>query len=467
MAISGKQFSSYATQLRALIVGKHISRPTLVARDTLYFRLSGKEDHRFVISLDKGFPRCYLAPLDSGLSNIDSPIYAVFRKELANAYIEEVSRENDDRILRFDLLTTNAVYKEERKHLYFEMFVAHPNLVLTDESGNIIAYSHGTSLDVSRPIVKGIKYSLPEKKAFLNEDEPFDYASFREECLLKESQILDSRKKERFGHLLSQFETKEKRLNRKIALLEQDEIEAKKHLLDAKYGDYIYTNFDDIDINKPLQVDGELIPLDKKKSLAENANCFYKKAKKAKKALSEKERLKKEIADELADTQNAIALLKESDEEDLESFAKEWKLIGKNGKEPEIGGANMPYFVKVGSTHILFGKNAKQNDTLTFLLDTSKTHYWFHVNLTRGAHVMIKKEHPSEEEILIASEIALISASLKDGDVMKTLRKNVYKGNVPGQAIVREYETIHLKKVRESTINLYKEAKKISLRKEP
>ncbi len=79
---------------------------------------------------------------------------------------------------------------------------------------------------------------------------------------------------------------------------------------------------------------------------------------------------------------------------------------------------------------------------------------------------MIRKDNPNKEEILLASEIALLGSDKSDGDVMMAERKNVYKGNVPGQAIVRQYETIHLKKVRPESAKLFIEAIKLNLRRE-
>lgn len=466
MAISGKEFLSYAKALEERIQNKHISRPILISRDTLFFHLSGKGDRRFVISLDKAFPRCYSAPFDSNLPSIDSPVYSLFRKELGNAYIAKVDQENDDRILRFTLTTVNNVYKEETRYLFFEMLSMHPNLVLTDENRKIIAYTHGASLESKRPIIKGVSYFPPEK-TFRNEEQlPFDYDAFLSSCLEKEKDIYEERKKDRFGPLLKAYETKKKRLERKLLSIEGDKKEALKHIDDSSIADYIYTNLDTIDKDASLNIEGKIITLDSSKSLPENANAFYKKAKKAKIALKEAEKNQKETEEELTETSSCLSLLKMSDEEGLESFAKEWGLFSKKGKEPEIGGANIPYSIESDGTTYLFGKNAKQNDTLTFLIDTCKTHYWFHVNEARGSHVMIKKDDPSDEEVLLAAEIALLGANESDGDIMMAERKYVYKGSVPGQAIVREYKTIHLKNVRAKTKELFINAKKMNLRRE-
>ncbi len=466
MAIAGKEFASYAKALENRIIGKHISRPILVSRDTLFFHLSGKGDRRFVICLDKSFPRAYASPNESNLSSIDSPVYSLFKKELSNAYLSKVSQENGDRILRLDLTVVNNVYKEETRYLFFEMLSMHPNLILTDENRKIIAYTHGSSLESKRPIIKGISY-LPPDKPFENEEKlPFDYESFLSLSLAKENEILQERKKERFGSLLSSYEAKKKRLERKLVSIQNDKDDAAKHIDDALIGDYIYTNFDSIDENREFEFEGKAIELDPNKPLVEIANSFYKKAKKAKNALKEIEKLQKQTEEELEETLSSLSLLKISDEEGLESFAKDWGLSAKKGKEVNIGGANIPYQIEDNGTTYLFGKNAKQNDTLTFLIDTCKTHYWFHIKEAKGSHVMIKKDEPSKEEILLACEFALLANGKSDGDIMMAERKYVYKGNAPGQAIVRRYETVHLKNVRSNTKTLFAGAAKMSLRRE-
>lgn len=464
MVINGAQFQDYAKGLNLRLQGRHISRPILVSRSTLFFHVSGKGEHRFVISLESGAPRAYLAEEDKNLVSIDSPIYALFRKELTNAFVEKIEAENDDRILKFNLTTVNSVYKEEKRYLYFEMFTTHPNLILCDENNHIIAFTHGSSLEAKRPIMKGLLYVAPEKAFEEEKSKPFDFPSYEQDCLAKEAEIFVSRKKERFGPLVTSFKNKEKRLKRKLILLEKDKENALRHISDSIFGDYIYTNYSSLANAKEIEIDGKKAALDTSKTLSYNANNFYKKAKKAKKALEEIEDQKIKVEEELSSVTQTLLLLNQSDEEGLESFAKEWGLYTKKEDDSSFGASNIPYSITKNGTTFLFGKSAKQNDTLTFLIDTTKSHYWFHCDKTHGAHVMIKKDKPNDEEIRTACEIALISSKKTDGDVMMSERKNVYKGSVPGQAIVRHYQTIHLKNVRPETEQLYLSAKKMNLR---
>ena len=173
---------------------------------------------------------------------------------------------------------------------------------------------------------------------------------------------------------------------------------------------------------------------------------------------------------DLADVQAALLQLLLCDEEGLEELAKELDIVPqktpqkkKNGDWRGLSHDSIPFEVERNGTKILFGKSAKQNDCLTFLLDTAKEHPWLHVNGTTGSHVMIKKENPSDEDIRTACEIALLNSGKQDGDILLTLRKNVRKGNVMGLAIVKDAKTIHLKNIRSETIILLSTATRMNL----
>lgn len=71
-----------------------------------------------------------------------------------------------------------------------------------------------------------------------------------------------------------------------------------------------------------------------------------------------------------------------------------------------------------------------------------------------GSHVIIASDSIAKDDLLLGAEIALILSNRQDGDVDYTLVKNVKKGGKPGLVILKEYKTIHLNKIRESTVEL-------------
>jgi hypothetical protein len=66
--------------------------------------------------------------------------------------------------------------------------------------------------------------------------------------------------------------------------------------------------------------------------------------------------------------------------------------------------------------------------------------------------------------ITLAAEIAIAASEAIDGTVMCALRKDVRKGNVPGQAVVSEYKTIRVNKISEKAVSALENARKISLK---
>lgn len=474
MSLSAKQLHLYLPTLRKELAAHHLSHPFFYSSNALYFHLSG-DFHRFVFALDDEDPRLYAAKESVEMPSLESKFLEQIKKELNNAYVIDVGQENEDRVIRLDLTIINSVYKEEARSLFFEMIPHHANLILCDSQKAIIAAYRGGSLEDERPCLKGMAYLAPKKKDFLvQEEKPFAVAAYLALCEKKEEELAEKRKKDRFGWLFLTLKKNEKAAERKIKNIQNDILEAQKHLGDGAIGDAIFTDYPS-ELSKrfsSLEILGKTMPLDPSRSLAKNAELFYKRAKKAKTAYALSTANLAAAIEEQEEASSALLQLKSADEEGLENLAKELDLLPPKNttsakKEKTWRGLSrdsLPYVVDYHGTKILFGKSAKQNDCLSFLFDTAKEHYWFHVaGGFTGSHVMIKKENPSEEEIRTACEIALLNSSLDDGDVIMALHKNIRKGTVMGQAIVKTFKTIHLSHISLGTRNLLSNPAKIIL----
>lgn len=470
MTFTAQDLQSYIAYLSPRVVNHHLSRPYFYTANTLFFHLSGKEN-RFVISLDDQMPRFYVAEEDLDERTIESKFLDVLEKELANGYVTGIEEVNGDRAVRFSFTIINGVYKEEGRSLYFEMLPHHANLILTDALDTILAAYRPGEMEDERPMLKGLKYLPMAKKDFALQATPFDPKAYEALCRSKENEIAARRKKDRFGYLFEALKKKSKLLERKLSALEGDRSAAESHLNDGAKGDAIYVNYSSLNNRQGSFVyEGETIALDPSRSLSQNAELYYKRAKKAKETLKLYEANKASAEKELLDVQSALLLLQEADESGLEALAKELQISPqkapqkkKNGDWRGLSHDSIPYEVEENGTKILFGKSAKQNDCLSFLLDTAKEHSWLHVQGTTGSHVMIKKDNASDEDIRTAAEICLINSALEDGDVILAKRKDVRKGSVMGQAIVKTFTTIHLKNVRPETKNLVLKAEKMKL----
>jgi len=473
MSLTANELKQHLEILNRQVVGRHIFRFLAYSETAFFVILSGESPHRLTFVLSDDNPRLYTAPDGRDVPSLESSFADLLRKELSNAYITGLQTVNDDRVVLLSLTIINSVYKEEGRSLYFELIPHHANLILCDEQGQILSSFRPGSMEDERPCLKGLHYLVPEKKGFVSEEKVFSEQAYEESCAALEKKLDEKRKKDRFGFLFDEFDRKRKLLERKIKAIEGDVAKAEEHLGDGAYGDFIFMNLGALDPRaEALEIEGRSIPLDPSKTLSTNAQMFYKRAKKARGTVASARVLLAKAKDGLLEVTSSIALLRKADETGLEELAKSWglsatKRFGEKKKADQsfsrLSRDSIPYMTDYHGTKILFGKSAKQNDCLTFLLDTSKGHTWLHVNGTTGSHVMIKRENPSSDEIRVAAEICLLNSGLSEGEVMLANREDVRKGPVAGLAIVKKFRLIRLAKVSPESQELIRNAVKVGL----
>lgn len=198
------------------------------------------------------------------------------------------------------------------------------------------------------------------------------------------------------------------------------------------------------------------ISLKKHLTPSENAQKYFKKYNKMRKAgeeLTKHLKANKEEAEYLEnivlsiDNCNDATELKEVREELMrEGYIKTFKMPKKNNKPTtEI----IKYISSKGNV-IMVGKNNKQNDYLTLRLADNED-LWFHTKDIPGSHVLIKcaGKEVSEEEIFEAATLAAYYSRAKlssNVPVDYTLKKNVKKpsGAKPGLVIYEKNKTIYV-----------------------
>lgn len=198
-----------------------------------------------------------------------------------------------------------------------------------------------------------------------------------------------------------------------------------------------------------------MVPLDPKLGQVKNAEAFFKKSKKAKAGVAIlRERLSK--AEE--ETENLTALLEKI--EGAETLAEQLSLKegpspkGKKSKHQGRARAealpDFPRFVSSDGYEVLYGKNAKQNDVLTFKVAESMD-LWLHAQGWHGSHVIVRNPErrpdiPLQTILEAAQVAAYFSEARKDTGVAVdyTFRKYVRKPRdpVPGQAIFTNNKTV-------------------------
>lgn len=108
-------------------------------------------------------------------------------------------------------------------------------------------------------------------------------------------------------------------------------------------------------------------------------------------------------------------------------------------------------FISTDGLPIFVGRNARENDELTFGLAKSDD-LWLHARGTPGSHVVVRLEKGAEttpETLRDAATLALLYSDLKKsgkGDVIYTRRKWVKKakGQAPGAVIVTQEKSVHI-----------------------
>ena len=163
----------------------------------------------------------------------------------------------------------------------------------------------------------------------------------------------------------------------------------------------------------------------------------------------------KELAktnDEIAYYESCLAQSKYMNEDDIMElatllFPNKFKLGNKKKIETKLGE------VTVEGTRIFYGKNAKQNELLTFK-KANKTDLFLHIKDEHGSHIVIASPNPSNEVILTGCEIALLLSGKEEGEIQATQVKNIKKGSFQGQAILTSYESYIIKSVRPKTKKL-------------
>ncbi len=185
----------------------------------------------------------------------------------------------------------------------------------------------------------------------------------------------------------------------------------------------------------------------------ENAQAYFARYDKAKRALGDVPRL-------IKDTKNELTFLQQL-ETDLE-FAASWPEIdevqqilqakglwqGKPTKRVAGSGQSAPLRVVTKDGCIIWvGRNSRQNEQVTFGKGGGQD-YWLHARGVPGAHVVIKIDGRKIPESVIeqaASLAAYYSASRNEGKVLVDVTRCMYvrkiKGAAPGMVTYRNEET--------------------------
>ena len=189
-------------------------------------------------------------------------------------------------------------------------------------------------------------------------------------------------------------------------------------------------------------------------SPTENAQAYYKKYNKYKRAQTEVRLQKEQTEEALAYTETLEAsLLTATTKNEIEEIRQEMiaagliKEFGKKKKSSLPSSQPLKISLPSGST-LFIGKNNKQNDYVTFTMGGPKD-LWFHTKDIPGSHIILKANGaPSEEDIQAAVELAAYFSKASSGSnvpVDCVERRFVKKpaGSKPGFVIFTNQKTYY------------------------
>lgn len=225
-------------------------------------------------------------------------------------------------------------------------------------------------------------------------------------------------------------------------------------------GDLLFANLNLItkgqkEVTVENYYDGTMITieLDERYDGKTNANKYYAKYQKAKKALSHLQEQMKITEDEIHYFDTLMTMMENASYYDALEIKEELENLGylKKKKAKQVHRPkklHIETYLTKDNIKIYVGKNNLQNDYLTFKM-ASKNDMWFHVKDMPGSHVVVHSENLDEYTIRLASKIAAYFSKGKHSSsvpVNYTLVRNLKKmqGGKPGQVILSHYSTIYI-----------------------
>lgn len=464
MALTAVELKQALTELTPLLEHGWIQKIHQPAERTLTFeiRTPGKT-HRLLVSCEPDTARIHLSRQPLPNPPTPPPFCQFLRAHFQGARIDGIQQVPGDRIVILLLTTKNG-----------------PGTLvcaLTGKTANVLALNEEQRIlrDLNRQReLTGQIYRAPDQQAFHTgqgkasrfsplpgvTDCPIS-AAIETHYQVEEAEIAHDRARDRRLHLLKKTVKKDQR---RIESWREDLMKAAKYRDYARYGELLKANLGSIrkGMDRVTLVDyfeetlpEVTIPLDPTKPAQGNMEDYFRKHRKF---LSAERELKPRI---------------EEAARNLETLRQEIRVIENGSWEPppvpsrsegnlhrtlarRQNSASQPRgpfrrFTSTDGVPIYVGRNARENDELTFGLAKSDD-LWLHARGTPGSHVVVRLEKGKEappETLKDAATLALLYSDLKKsgkGEVIYTRRKWVKKAGrqATGAVVVTQERAIHV-----------------------
>ena len=449
MRISHSSYTNYIRKLADKIEGKVLFSPILLNNETLMFPLADNYKISLIVSLNNKCPLVYLINYDAFFSSFENNFVKRFRKHFNRTIIKNINLDENDLILSFNLTSISENYSRD---FILELIPNCPNLIIVNDSIIEETYFRNKNRNISF----GEKYVKPDSfDKLIGEqeiDDKFLVKHFDEEC--------KKRYHEKYNDFIKFLNTKIKGINRKISSINSDVKKAEENLKYREISDEIYTLGCNLQAKTDSLILGDkTIKLDSSKTISENCQLFYKRSKRAKETIKHSNENIKNAQNSLNEFNKILDEFNNGDEKTKDSIISAYFPVNKK-KETQSTILNRPWKYNLNGTYIYFGKNASQNDYLSFVMKLDRDYLWLHIKDLSGSHLVICNKKPTENEILFACEFALLCSHQKAGEIIYTKKKNVRRGHTLGEAIIKNQTTVKLNRIREETVDAFALAKR-------
>ena len=224
----------------------------------------------------------------------------------------------------------------------------------------------------------------------------------------------------------------------------------------------------DFETGEPVQ-----IPLDPELNAVSNAQIYYKKHRKQKRARNAVLPLWQGTQDEIRYLEQVEDALEQLDRyrglEDLQTLDQirgeliQQKRLSDPQETPQVQPTESTYrrFYTPRGLEVWVGRNNHQNDQLTFRV-AQDTDWWFHAQEIPGSHVLLRLppgEVAEDQDLQVAADLAAYFSRARLSEqvpVVYTRPKHVHKpkGSLPGMVIYKQETVIWAQPNRDATLQL-------------
>lgn len=468
MSLSATEIGSVVQELAPALGEGWIQKISQPLPDCLLLdiRVPG-HTRRLFCSVHDNTARLHL--VQRALPNPPSPpaFCQLLRARIQGARIDRLHHIAGDRIVRLDLTSRSGPVS-----LVAELFSRNANLLFLDETGRVLASLRPHKERLNQPYqAPSAPHSRPSPQEITSSEHATIHTLDAEPFPL--SSQLEARYREREAELSRLRQVQErgavlrknlKKLLRRADALRRDLEQAGRYEPYARYGELLKANLGSLKkgMTAVTVIDyyderlPELtIPLDPTKGAQANMDAYFAKYRKFLSAQREIAPRLDSIESEVQQTQAELDAIRlgswVAPSNEQQATGRPISRTAKTRAADEARRGPFRRFLSSDGYPILVGRNARENDELTFGLARSED-LWLHARGIPGSHVVVRLEkgiEPPLETLRDAATLALLYSDFRKsgkGDVIYTRRKWVKKakGQAPGAVTVTQEQSIYV-----------------------